>query len=890
MSTNANKSREDVVLIDGTSLMYRAFFAIRELSGPQGQPTNAVYGFINMLLRLLEETDPDYAVVAFDKGAPQERLALYPDYKGHRPDMPEDLRPQFEMARELLDGLGVPYLEIEDVEADDVLGTLAHDFARDDFRIAIVTGDKDLLQLVGPNVEILLTRRGITQMETFDETRVEETYGISPAALVDMKGLMGDNSDNIPGIPGVGEKTALKLLKAHGSLEQVFEQVDAVSGDKLKEKLRKHQEDAVLSKRLAAICKNVSLGLTREDLTFRKREDEALREQLRALGFTRLLERLDLDVEAAPNGDDRTDPIALTALAAGDDAKWEAWWDQRPADTSDDPIILDYALNGDGGGYVAASHKESGWCFEFDSDDAAWIRTRLMEKLQSAYAFWGHYLKPLLMWGDEDALGASLLDLKIAAYLLDPARSSYPLTAISQKYLGGTVASRQEVRESEEAPALIALRLERLRDLYQPLMAELDAMELLALFREIEMPLIPILADMQRRGIRTDETVLREQGQTIDAQIADVSETIWSLAGREFNINSPKQLGEVLFEEMKLPVIKRTKTGYSANSEVLEALATEHEIANHILEYRTLAKLRGYVKGLSSEINPDTGRIHTTFHQTVTATGRLSSADPNLQNIPIRREVGRRLRRAFTAPEGDQLLAADYSQIELRILAHLSGDAKLVESFQRGEDIHQRTASEVFDVPLEGVTPKMRTAAKEVNFGLIYGMSGYGLSRSLKISPAESQAYIDQYFEKLPGVKAYMESIVAKAREQGYVRTLMGRIRYIPDLDHRVWHRRRFAERVALNTPIQGSAADIIKKAMVEAKCLRFEDDLPCALLLQVHDELIWEVPKDRVMRVARAIKARMEATVTLEVPLKVDLKAGPNWYDMEPLELSDDA
>ncbi len=861
------REQDPVLLVDGTSLVYRAFFAISNLTAPDGRPTNAVYGFTNMLLRLLEDSECDCIVVAFDRGKPRYRLEVYPDYKGHRPEMPSDLRPQFDLVREVLDGLGVPRIEIDGVEADDIIGTMARRLSQRGRRSIVVTGDKDLLQLVSEDVEVRLTRRGITEMETYDLKRVRSEYGVEPRDLVDVKALMGDSSDNVPGVPGVGEKTALKLVRNVGSLEEILKKPELAGGKAIPARLRENEDQARMSRVLVEVRSDIDMDLDVEGLRPPEIDKKALGAILSDLGFTRLLERFDIEVEG-----NHAESIPLDERCATD------WVESGEVADLGGRLAIDWWYEDDGSLRVAfATDSDSGILFAGESEGVGIAASQLFDS--PSLEIVGEELGELLARLRVDRPRAELFDVQLAAYLLDPARSSYPLDTLSRSYLESSLTS--EGGDGDSGARLDVLF--RLRDVLE---TELRALELWELFSEIERPLLPILVRMRLNGIGVDRDILAEQGEELRERIEEVERRIWERAGHEFNVNSPKQLGEVLFEEMGLPVIKKTKTGYSTDAEVLGQLSVDHPIADDMLEYRSLVKLRGYVSGLSSEIDPDTGRIHSTFHQAVTATGRLSSSDPNLQNIPIREETGRRLRRAFVAPRGHSLLAADYSQIELRVLAHFSEDETLMEAFRNDEDIHLRTASEVFDVPVEEVSSDLRNAAKAVNFGIIYGISAFGLSRNLKIDPERAEEYIDGYLKRLPGVRRYMENVVERAREDGYVRTLFGRIRYLPELHHRVYHRRAFAERMALNTPIQGTAADIIKKAMVA-----LEDEVGSRgekLLLQVHDELIWEVVDSEIDSFAARAKQTMEAAAKLEVPLKVDFKAGSNWYDMKKLEVED--
>ena len=876
-----------VILIDGTGLMYRAFYAIRGLTGPSGEPTNAAYGFTNMLLRLIDDYKPGYMAVAFDTGRPEYRLEKYPDYKGHRPDMPDDLRPQFDYARDVLQAMGIPSLEIDGVEADDVIGTVAARFAAEGRDVLIVTGDRDFLQLVSGRVGVLLTRRGITRMDRYDRERVEEELELPPERLADLKGLMGDSSDNIPGVPGVGEKTGVRLLKEFGTLEETLQNIDRVWGKKLPESLRENRELAVLSKELGTIRCDIPVEVSLQDCRMQEQDAPALAEVLRRLGFTSIVERLGLD--HLPRKFDEGVPIEAMEILEDEDS--------LPDIDDGAEAVVDWVMGDDGRPLYVSLHlpSEGYACIVSHGDGTRdHLLRALLKKIVGARdgRVTGYHFKPLLVWAGLQEYSSHLFDIKVAAYVVDPTRSSYPLDGLGYGYLGSSIPTHEDVdlRDADALVGFSSARLQAMESLASALSAELDVAGLGALFAEIEAPLIPILAAMQRRGIRADEEILTRQGEDLALRTSELEKRIWNEAGEAFNINSPKQLGVILFEKLKLDVIKRTKTGPSTDSEVLGQLAVKHEVPRLVLLYRHLVKLRGtYVTGLLKQIEPSTGRIHTTFKQCVTATGRLSSADPNLQNIPIRDDEGRQLRRAFGTAPGWKLVAADYSQIELRILAHVSSDEKLIEAFTRGEDIHERTAAEVFGVKPDAVTSEMRSAAKAVNFGIIYGISGYGLSRSLDIDPAESQKYIDDYLERLPGVRDYFRRVIAEARSNGYVRTLMGRIRHLPEINDRVWHRRRFAERAAMNTPLQGTAADIIKKAMIGMAASLTGTDIDCHLLLQVHDELIWEVRETQVDDLCVMARDVMETSTVLKVPLKVDLKVGANWFDMHPVHLQDD-
>lgn len=887
---------QTIALIDGHSLFHRAFFALPLLTNQKGQPTNAVYGFLTMLFKLLDDEAPACLAVAFDRAAPTFRHREFDAYKAHRPEMADELRSQGPLLREALAALHVPIYEMDGYEADDVLAMLARRAAAEGMNVILVSGDKDLLQLVGPRVRVVLTRKGISELESYDEAAVRERYGLSPAQLVDVKALMGDPSDNIPGVPGVGEKTALKLIQRFGSLEGVYAHIEEAGGPKLVETLAAHREQAEMSRRLAALVPDVPLEVDLAGCRRREPDGEAFRRLCEELGFRSLIQRLGL-ASGSPDAQAPEAPaVACRLVPVGEAEAAAAGLRQALAASPDGRLVLigDEAASALAALPVTPGGPGQAFCF-LDLQGALPALAPLLADPAVPKA--GHDLKPLarLLRGRGQRLAGAEFDTAIAAYLLDATRSSYRLDDLSVQYLDmavpplpGAPAGRgrngaEPVPLSpEEVAAALAARAGAVAGLRDRLATELADRGLDALFREIEMPLVPVLADMEAAGILVDPATLNELGREFTARAEDLAQEIYALAGEPFNINSPQQLGEVLFNRLGLPAEKKTKTGYSTDASVLEALAVRHPIAAKVLAYRHLVKLLGtYVDGLKAEIDPADGRVHCTFQQTVTATGRLSSTNPNLQNIPIREEQGRRLRRAFVASPGHLLLAADYSQIELRVLAHFSGDEGLVAAFRAGADIHRATAAEVYGVPPETVAPEMRNAAKAVNFGLVYGISDFGLAQNLGIGRAEARAFIAAYFEKFPGVRRYMDEVVARARRDGFVRTLFGRIRTLPEINSRNHARRQFAERTALNTPIQGTAADIMKAVMVRVHRDLAARSLAARLLLQVHDELILEVPEGEMGAARDLVVGAMEGAADLAVPLQVDVKEGPNWYDM---------
>lgn len=929
-----NTYRGKLLLVDGYSLIFRAFYALPPLQNAEGQPTNAVYGFLNMLLKLLDDEQPTHLVVALDAPGPTFRDELFSAYKAHRPETPDELKSQIPLAIEALQALGIPVLQLEGYEADDIIGTLSRKARKQQLEVVVVTGDKDLLQVVDQGVRALITRRGITDLAAYDEGAVRERYGITPSQWIDVKALMGDPSDNIPGVPGVGEKTALKLVQQFGSVENLLDNLDQVGGKKLPATLEQHKQAALDGKKLATIVTDAPIHVDWDACRRVEPDAGAVRPLFLRLGFRSLLDRLGATgVDEVPTDghdsinvtlvNDRTTLEELLERLRGTSGKLGITYRLAGPDQRYAPVT-----------YLCIADPQRAWLLygqealgnEPANVDAVLREIDLLNVFSTALqrAASGqlqlivHDLKPLLrrcfrsgLWsvcptifGDTTPMDQlPVFDTVVAAYLLDPNRNAFPISQLAQQFLQEQVVEPEDLtpkdgKRAGKRPLLAAYDLEQLMQvagrqskllmsLADAMASELSALQLEPLFTEIEAPLTEVLAAMEHTGVAVDREALQAMGQQFAARIKELTSEIYQLAGVEFNINSPQQLGQVLFEKLKLPVIKKTKTGYSTDAEVLEQLIDEHPIAAKVLEHRSLSKLVGtYVDGLVDEIEAD-GRIHTTFQQTVAATGRLASTSPNLQNIPVRDERGRGLRKAFTAAPGHELLALDYSQIELRVLAHMSKDPLMIEAFRRGDDIHRRTAAEVFQVEPEQVTPEMREFAKAVNFGLVYGQTDFGLARQLGISRAEARRFIDRYFERYQGVQRYLRQTVQQAREQGYVRTLLGRIRYLPDIKSRIFHRRSFAERTAMNTPVQGTAADIIKAAMVRVYRRLQQENYKAQLVLQIHDELILEVPVEEREPVARLVVDEMVGAAKLDVPLVVEAKVGPNWYDMRRLDLS---
>lgn len=876
---------ERLLLVDGNSVIHRAFHALPPLQTREGIRTNAVYGFATMLQKARDLFKPEYIIVAFDHSKVTFRNDLYDEYKGTRPETDPELRPQFALVKRLLAAWNLASCEVEGYEADDLIGTLSRQGAAAGLEVLILTGDRDTLQLVGERVKVLLMRRGLSRVEVIDREAIKKTYGLEPEQLIDVKALMGDASDNIPGVPGVGEKTAVQLVRQYGDLEGVLAHSEEIKGRRVGESLGASADQARLARRLATIDCQAPVTLDLDRCCNRSPDYEAVLALYKELEFHSLvrdvLRAMEQEGEKAPKentiqGWQLPDPITLggldelASLVAGLAGKTD--------------VALELIL--DGPDYLEAAAVAVGLAWEGGAavlgtagikPDALAVTLEPLLRINPIF----HDAKKALVWFSHAGVRVADPggDTMVAGYLLNPTASRHDLPELSLEHLNLALV------EGDSLQLAAARRAGAIRILHRDLAGKLQVAGMENLYRRVELPLTRVLGAMESYGVAVDMETLDLMGSELEGGLAALTEAIYELAGEEFNLNSPKQLAGILFEKLGLPPVKRTKTGFSTDAAVLEELALRHPIAAKLVEYRQLAKLKStYVDGLKPLVNPRTGSLHTSFNQTVTATGRLSSSEPNLQNIPVRLELGRRLRKAFVPHgPGRLLLAADYSQIELRILAHISGDEAMIAAFRRGEDIHARTAAEVFGVPIAEVTPAMRRSAKAVNFGIVYGISDYGLSRDLGISRGEAHDYIERYFRRYRGVKAYLEEVVARARQEGYVTTLLGRRRYLPDLFSSNRNVRSFGERTAMNTPIQGTAADIIKVAMVKIFRL-LEEKYPAArMILQVHDELIFDVPGDDLPAVAGLVKDTMEHTLELKVPLQVDLKAGPNWYDLEP-------
>ncbi len=856
-----------MIAIDGNSLLHRAFYAMPLLSNKKGVYTNAIFGFMNMLIRLKKDYEPCSLILAFDRKAPTFRHKAYKDYKATRQKAPEELVPQFDLIKDLARLLEIPTYELDGYEADDILGSLAKVADDNKQPLMIVTGDKDELQLVSDYTSVLLTIRGISETKRYDKQLLMDEYGLTPEQFVDMKGLMGDSSDNIPGVKGIGQKTAIKLLKEYGSLENVLDNIDNLSGKKLKENLTIYRHHALLSKDLATIRRDVPLEFNLPNQPYDYPSSSGLKQFLLDLELNTIIEKLDLEsVKASGDKKEKQRKKTLNNISSEDELI----------------VFLDLLLKQKQIAIAIGEHLSISW-----NKDTTY-RINFKNDLLGDGIDYHKALNILKPFFESEEIGKLVYDAKswilelakegiaikgisfdtmIGAYLLDPTKSKYEPDRLLYDYTG------IDTSIIDGADLLL---------LAEAILSKLKELDMEDLYYKIEHPLIEVLADMELTGFKLDRERLRELDLYFTKEQSRLTDEITSLAGQDFNLNSPKQLGEILFEKLGLPVQKKTKTGYSTNIDVLEALQGTHPIIEKIIEYRQVAKIKStYVDGLIPLISSKDDRIHSSFNQTVTATGRISSTDPNLQNIPVKLETGRRIRQAFISSGPDYtLVAADYSQIELRVLAHISADPTLIDSFVKRQDIHRRTAAEIFNVPMTKVTDEQRERAKAVNFGIIYGISDFGLSRNLKISREEAKHYIDSYLDRYPKIKEYMEQIVEFGKTNGYVKTLYNRRRNLPELMSRNYNTRSFGERIALNMPIQGTAADIIKLSMISVYNELKSKGLQSKLILQVHDELIIDAYKPELDIVIELLKNKMENVVDLSVPLIVEIATADNWYD----------
>ena len=861
-----------LLILDSNSILNRAFYGVRYLSAKDGTPTNAIYGFLNILLKLIKEQEPDYICAAFDVKAPTFRHKQYEGYKAQRKPMPEGLAAQMPLAKDVLRAMGVTILEKEGYEADDIIGTVARLCEESEISCFIATGDKDDLQLASDKTKVILTvtKSGYNETIIYDNKAVKEKYHVTPTEFIDVKALMGDPSDNIPGVKGVGEKTAMSLIEKHHSIEYIYENIDGIGlKGAMLQKMKDGREMAFMSKELATINRNTPIEFNAEECVFDGFENNGeLYEILKRLELNSIIKKLDLS--GGDNVKENEDIFKDFSYQVGDKNM-----------ISGDKVTVVLDFDGDnissaavGAGNNAVVLNEQDDIKELLEDDSI---AKVMFDVKEAI---------VKLNGRIDIKNISD-DTAIAAYLVDPAKNEYTIEKLTSEYFG-TVIEKPEVKQlsllddvetdRSEYLAKCAVALGVLNERIGDKIKE-NGQE--KLYQEVELPLVTVLAHLEINGFLVDDNQLKEFADKLGEKIDALTNEIYMLAGEEFNINSPKQLGVILFEKLELKPVKKTKTGYATNADVLEKLRDKHPIVNFIMEYRQLAKLKStYCDGLTAVVNPNTHRIHSVFTQTVTVTGRLSSTEPNLQNIPTRTELGREIRKMFVAKDGYVLVDADYSQIELRVLAHIANDETMINAFRNNEDIHAVTASQVLGIPLEDVTKEQRSSAKAVNFGIVYGIGEFSLAQDLHISVKEAKAYIESYLEKYHGVRNYMESIKEQAKKDGYVKTMLNRIRYIPELKSPNYNIRQFGERVALNTPIQGTAADIIKLAMVRVDNRLINEGLKSKLILQVHDELIVEAHKDEVDKVKQILSEEMQNAMELNVPLKVDMSTGHSWYD----------
>ena len=876
---------DKIILLDGNSLSYRAFYAMPALKNKKGLYTNSVYGFTLMLERILEDTKPKYALVAFDKGKETFRHKSYEAYKGTRDKTPTELVEQFGYVRELIESYGIKYEEHLDYEADDIIGSYAKIAEKAGLEVIIVSGDKDLTQLASDNITVYYTKRGVTEIDYYTPEFINEKYGLTPQQIVDMKGLMGDKSDNIPGIPGVGEKTAIKLLTEYETVENVLENIDNISGKKLKERLTEGKEDAVLSKKLATIFTDVPVDNKIEDLTF-KEDREKKKELFEKLEFVSFLRKLSQENSAADESETETKEEKIKKDIEIQIADKDTKLDFKNSSLHIECYTEDYQ-NSDVLG-VSVYVGDTAYIF---SEENFFDNKYAIDYLQSQEEKTVYDIKKIIYIAKKNnkKINGDVFDIKIANYLIDVTSKS-EIDKIVFNYLGEIISSNEEIYgkgakrslpTKEVLNSYIAKIAASILEVKPLMIKRLEEENMLDLYKNIEIKVARVLANMEFEGIHVSKKALDEMSHEFDERIKVLEGSIYTLAGSEFNIASPKQLGVVLFEDLGLPVVKKTKTGYSTAVEVLEQLQYKHDIIPLIMEYRTLTKLNStYAKGLVKDITRE-GKIHTRYEQTLTQTGRLSSVNPNLQNIPTRIEEGKKIRKAFIPASNDRvILSIDYSQIELRVLAHIAQDKGMIDAFKHDVDIHTKTASDVNGVPLDEVTPTMRREAKAVNFGIVYGISDFGLSNNLGITRKRAKEFIEKYLETFKGVDKYMTDIVEFAKEHGYVETLYNRRRSLPEINAKNKIIANLNARIAMNTPIQGTAADIIKIAMISAYNYIEESKVDAKLLLQVHDELIFDVSKDILEEFTDKMVTIMEEAANLDVKLKAEASSGPSWYE----------
>jgi len=884
-------NRKKFILVDGHGLLYRAFYAIPQLTTTYGQVVNAIYGFTMILIKLLEEEKPEYIVITFDTPVPTFRHKEFKEYKAHRKKMPDELISQVPLIKEIINNYNIAICSKEGYEADDVIGTLAKEAEKRNCNTIIVTGDKDAFQLISPHTKVMSTIKGVTEVKIYDEAAIREKYGVEPEKIVDILALKGDSSDNIPGVPGVGEKTAIALIKEFGGVENILTNTEKISKKSLREMIREYEDQIKMSKMLATILKEVPIKYDFDSFRVKLPNYKELWKIFQKYEFKNLLKKITPKINHEKTKlkfnlvDSEEKLIGLTNEIIK--RKYFSFYLVTSSTNAISANILGIALSfKDNENYYIPMFIlnliENSKCLSLEL---------VLNKLRPCFENRGiikisHKLKFnfIVLHRHKVEIEGNNFDTMIAAYLLNPSSEDYNLRNLFWEYLkylknNENKEDKQNTIISIEDACENAQNILKLKDILEEKMEEKN---LISLFRKIEMPLVKILGDMEINGIKMNIDFLKEMSQQVDTRLGELKKTIYNLSGTEFNINSPKQLSVVLFERLKLPVIKKTKTGYSTNADVLNTLAPQHKVVSFILENRELEKLKNtYIDKLPFLVNSKTKRIHTSFHQTVTSTGRLSSSKPNLQNIPIRTKMGREIRKAFIAEEGLVLLSADYSQIELRILAHLSRDENLLNAFNNNEDIHAHTASGIFNLDQNIISEQMRRMAKVINFGIIYGMSSYGLAHNLGVGREEAEKYINNYFCRYQGVKKYIEREKEEARKKGYVLTLLNRRRYLEGINSKDKNIREFNERIAINAPIQGSAADLIKLAMIKIDKSFKKEQFKSRLLLQIHDELIFEVYQPELEKVKSIIKEIMEHSLEISVPIKVNLKTGNNWAEL---------
>ena len=865
-----------IVLIDGHSILNRAFYGLPDLTNAEGLHTNAIYGFLTIMFKLLEEEKPEYLTVAFDVHAPTFRHKMYAEYKGTRKPMSDELRQQVPVIKEVLHAMGVKTIECAGLEADDLIGTLSNRCENEGMEVTVISGDRDLLQLATEHVKIRIpkTKQGKTEIEDYYAKDVEERYQVTPKEFIDLKALMGDTADNIPGVPSIGEKTATKIITQYHSIEEAHEHVDELKPPRASKALSEHWDLAVLSKELATINVKADFPYELSEAKLGNLYTEEAYIFFQKLEFKNLLSRFDVSAPANKVED------GFKIITSKSEAE-KVFVQAEEASTIGAVIFKDlenvlplFADQAGLGGIGLCFSKEESYCIKVEKDiTGEWLLKKLADVAEKAETYAMFHLKESM---EQVTIRnqANCFDVSVAAYLLNPLKNNYTWEDVAREHLGLMIDEKidQDMKacyESYVNYASVEVLRQKLRD------TKMDT-----LFRDIEMPLVFTLFDMEQNGIRVEADALKQYGDQLAGKIAELEKEIYEEAGETFNINSPKQLGVVLFENMKLPGGRKTKTGYSTAADVLEKLAPEHPVVAKILEYRQYTKLKStYADGLANYIQDD-GRIHGKFNQTITATGRISSTEPNLQNIPVRMELGRLIRKVFIPEEGYRFVDADYSQIELRVLAHCSGDEHLIQAYKEQSDIHRITASQVFHIPFDEVTPQQRRNAKAVNFGIVYGISSFGLSQDLSITRKEAAKYIDDYFATYPGIKTFLDHAVTHAKEEGYVVTLFGRRRPVPELSSSNFMQRSFGERVAMNSPIQGAAADIIKIAMIRVNQRLKDQKMKSRLVLQVHDELLIEAYEPELDEVQNILKEEMEHAAELKVPLEIDMHTGDNWYE----------